>query len=197
LRDHYEDTFLAGPYFTAGLPDLLTLCMHDSPAGFTWGNTAGSAVFRLPAEPARLPHLWWAAGTPCTSVYIPVFPAAGRVPPAVGLPAAPETLCRPEDAAPAAFDGRSYWWRFHELLGQVKGGELAWTFNERQPRVRQVFDALERQWQERLPEVERNAVRLLAAHDEAGRDVLARFTESCAHEALDACARLIEEFQPR
>ena len=25
LRDHYEDTFLGGPYFTAALPDLMTM----------------------------------------------------------------------------------------------------------------------------------------------------------------------------
>lgn len=29
LRDHYEGTFLGGPYFNAALPDFLTLCMHD------------------------------------------------------------------------------------------------------------------------------------------------------------------------
>ena len=27
LRDHYEDTFLEGPYFNPALPDFLTLCM--------------------------------------------------------------------------------------------------------------------------------------------------------------------------
>ncbi len=72
LRDHYEDTFLDGPYFNAALPDLLTLCMHEHPAGFTWGNTASSAIFVLPSEPDRLPHLWWTPATPCTGVYLPV-----------------------------------------------------------------------------------------------------------------------------
>jgi secernin len=51
LRDHYEDTFLGGPYFTAALPDLMTLCMHDSPAGFTWGNTASSAIMLMSDAP--------------------------------------------------------------------------------------------------------------------------------------------------
>ena len=56
-RDHYEDTFLRGPYFDAADPDCLTVCMHNSPADFTWGNTASSCVAVLPAqgvEPARL-----------------------------------------------------------------------------------------------------------------------------------------------
>jgi len=34
-RDHYEDTFLHGPYFDAADPDFLSLCMHVSPAQFT------------------------------------------------------------------------------------------------------------------------------------------------------------------
>src|SRR5699024_9533629 len=28
MRDHYEDTFLEGPYINAALPDFLTICMH-------------------------------------------------------------------------------------------------------------------------------------------------------------------------
>lgn len=36
LRDHYDTTFLRGPYFNAALPDFLSICMHVSPAAFTW-----------------------------------------------------------------------------------------------------------------------------------------------------------------
>ena len=80
LRDHYEDTFLEGPYFNAALPDFLTLCMHSSPAGFTWGNTASSAVFVLPNDSDRLARIWWTPVTPCTGLYLPVFAAASRLP---------------------------------------------------------------------------------------------------------------------
>src|SRR5699024_9155762 len=50
MRDHYEDTFLEGPYINAALPDFLTICMHHSPAEFTWGNTASSSQCILPKE---------------------------------------------------------------------------------------------------------------------------------------------------
>ena len=50
LSDHYEDTFLRGPVFNPARPDFLSLCMHDSPAGFTWGNTAASVIARPAAS---------------------------------------------------------------------------------------------------------------------------------------------------
>lgn len=37
-RGHYEGTFLKGPYFDAASPDFQSVCMHVSPAAFTWGN---------------------------------------------------------------------------------------------------------------------------------------------------------------
>lgn len=190
LRDHYEGTFLGGPYFTAGLPDLLTLCMHDSPAGFTWGNTASSAIMHLPDAPGRLPHLWWAATTPCTSVYLPVFPAAGTLPGPLSHPPAPHRLPRPEAAAAAAFDAQSYWWQFQRLLDHVKGDDQAWHFNDRQPVAREAFDALEHRWADELPEVEQHAAALLQDGDERGRQMLASFTQQCAREALETCAKL-------
>lgn len=194
LRDHYEGTFLDGPYFSAALPDLLTLCMHASPADFTWGNTASSAIMHLPGTDDRLPYLWWAAATPCTSVYLPVFPAAGRVPEALSLPAPSGVPRRPEDVAPAAFDAQSYWWQFQRLLDHVKGNSEAWTFDDRQRQARHEFDALQQRWAQELPDVERQAATALRAGNEGGRDILARFTERCAQEALETCARLTGKF---
>ena len=80
-RDHYEDTFLQGPYFDAANPDFLSLCMHVSPADFTWGNTASACVAVLPDKPGDLPVFWWTPGPPCNGCYVPFFaaqqPAAG------------------------------------------------------------------------------------------------------------------------
>ncbi len=72
-RDHYEDTFLRGPYFDAADPDCLTVCMHNSPADFTWGNTASSCVAILPAQGFGLPVYWWTPGPPCNGCYAPFF----------------------------------------------------------------------------------------------------------------------------
>jgi secernin len=120
LRDHYENTFLNGPQFNAFLPDFQTVCMHDSPAGFTWGNTATSFIVELSAEYSQPPVIWLSYQPPCTSTYLAlVFSArlpdivtsAGRAGLGVHQPA-----LVPKDE----FDSRSLWWRFYRLLGEVK-----------------------------------------------------------------------------
>ena len=71
---------MQGPYFDAADPDLLTLCMHVSPADFTWGNTASSCVAVLPKSRAELPVFWWTPGPPCNGCYVPFFPHGSRLP---------------------------------------------------------------------------------------------------------------------
>ncbi|MFF5989113.1 C69 family dipeptidase [Prauserella flavalba] len=195
LRDHYEDTFLNGPYFTAALPDFLSLCMHSHPAGFTWGNTASSSVCVLPREGEGLPHLWWTPLTPCTGVYLPVFVAAGTVPEDFTRAGATAARARPEDAAPDSFSSDSYWWRFHQLLEAVKGDALGWDFDDRRPIVRAAFDPLEARWAARLPEVEKQALELIGqgAGTRAAAE-LARFTDDCAREATAVLTELLDGF---
>jgi len=185
LRDHYEGTFLEGPYFNAARPDFLTLCMHSHPSGFTWGNTASSAIFVLPDD-GRPPHLWWAAATPCTSVYVPVFVDAGRLPPVLGRggtarPAGSNPELAPEDG-PA---GDSYWWTFQRLLDAAKGDELGSAFTERQALVRAAFDAQEAAFRAELGD-------LLGAG--AGADARADLTRRCVDDALSAANRLLDRF---
>lgn len=195
LRDHYEDTFLGGPYFNAAVPDFLSLCMHAHPSGFTWGNTASSTVFVLPADDRQLAHLWWTPVTPCTGVYLPVFVDAGAVPEALSTAGrAGDGLRRPEDAPQDSFDERSYWWRFHQLLEAAKGGAGARRFDRNQPVVRQAFDVLERRWTARLPEIEKEAVQMRSeGRDDAMRKLLSGFTDSCAREALAVLDELLAD----
>ena len=70
-RGHYEDTFLESPYFDAADPDFQSICMHVSPAGFTWGNTASSCIAVLPKSPQELPVFWWTPCPPCNGCYMP------------------------------------------------------------------------------------------------------------------------------
>jgi len=142
LSDHFEDSFLQGPTFNPARPDFLTLCMHESPAGFTWGNTAASSIMVSPR--LGTPLMWWAPATPCTSVYVPVTVQDAGV---------PETLSRagsahatgpsPEDAEQDGPADASYWWRFQRLLETVNGDELGSAYQERQPLVRSVLDRLQ------------------------------------------------------
>jgi secernin len=191
LRDHYEGTFLEGPYFNAARPDFMTLCMHSHPSGFTWGNTASSAVFVLPPDD-RPPHLWWAAATPCTSVYVPVFVEAGGVPEALervgtGRPVDGNPERAPEDR-PAE---DSYWWTFQRLLDAVKGDALGTAYTGRQALVREAFDPLERAWRAELDDVLAEAS---ARGRDAGAAPLAAFTRRCVDSALATASALLERF---
>ncbi|GAB3433751.1 peptidase C69 family protein [Flindersiella endophytica] len=195
LRDHYEDTFLGGPYFSAALPDFLSLCMHSHPAGFTWGNTASSVVCVLPAPDQGLPYMWWTPLTPCTGIYVPVFVHAAGVPESFTRAGSAARRGRPEDVPADTFSRDSYWWRFAQLLERVKGSDLAWDFEQRRPMVRQAFDPLEARWLAQLPDVEKQAWELLHnGRAEAGAELLAAFTDDCAREALGAVDALLREF---
>jgi dipeptidase len=97
----------------------------------------------------------------------------------------------------ASYDAQSYWWQFQRLLDRVKGDERAWLFNDRQPQVRQAFDALQQHWAEELPDIQRDAVKLIQAGDVHGRELLTQFTKRCAGQALATCTNLIAEFDAR
>ena len=192
LRDHYEGTFLGGPNFNAALPDFLTLCMHSSPAGFTWGNTASSAVFLLPSTTDRLAQMWWTPVTPCTGLYIPVFAQGGRLPQVVSRAGSQgKTVTAPDQARPDTFSEKSYWWQFRDLLDRVKGDETGTRFRKRQPMVRKTFDLLERRWLKQATMIEHTALarRKSGSQAEATRG-LDTFTDSCVAEALETVATL-------
>jgi secernin len=148
LRDHYENTFLGGPQFNQYLPDFMTVCMHDSPAGFTWGNTATSVVIELdPKRPDR-PVIWCAYQPPCTIVYLPI-PFSRDIPDIIrrtgtaGLGAIP-----PKSAPVDEYDSRSLWWRLYRLLEAVRQDPA-----ERYPQLRQEFDPLEDSFKKKVDQL--------------------------------------------
>ena len=194
LRDHYEDTLLGGPSFHAARPDFLTLCMHSHPAGFTWGNTAASAIFVLPRGEHELPFMWWTPVTPCTGIYIPLFVAAGAVP--VGLDAPGRVISPARDAAPDTYDERSYWWHLQRLLEATIGPGDGWAFPARQQAVRAEFDPLEKEFAAAVPHVQQEAAGLLATgRADEGRDLLRQFSSRCARQALTVADRLRASFE--
>jgi len=186
LRDHYEDTFLDGPYFNAALPDFLTLCMHSSPAEFTWGNTASSAVFILPDDSERLARMWWTPVTPCTGLYLPVFAGAGRLPKVLSTAGKMgKTVTPPPQAKRDEFSEQSYWWLFRDLLDKVKGDRIGTEFNKRQPVVRAAFDQLEKKWADQCRQVEGRSIAEINSGKSAGATrILDDFTAKCVGEAV-------------
>lgn len=197
-RDHYEDTFLAGPYFDAADPDVLSLCMHVSPAGFTWGNTATSCVAVLPDDADGLPVFWWTPGPPCTGCYVPFFVHGSRLPPSVSQAGAHgKRMVRPDLAQQDTFAPTSYWWLFRRLLDTVKGGAVESRpgfYHARQPVVRARFDALEAEFAAEVPAVMEQAAAERATDPAAAAERLDEFTARCVQRVCAELDDLLCEF---
>ena len=196
LRDHYEDTFLEGPYFNPALPDFLTLCMHSSPACFTWGNTASSAICVLPQSEDHLPMLWWSPVTPCTGLYVPIFIDGGPLPALLSRAGtAGKTVTPPPEATEDRFKKGSYWWLFRELLDRIKGDEYGRRFRGRQRIARETFDEIESHWETRVAEAEAEAVMLRkqGAVEKAAQR-LASLTAACIKEGAAAVEKVNAHF---
>ena len=179
-RDHYEDTFLRGPYFDAADPDCLTVCMHNSPADFTWGNTASSCVAILPAQGFGLPVYWWTPGPPCNGCYAPFFIHGRTLPATVSTAGAQgKSVTAPQCVEPDTYADDSYWWLFRELLDRTKGaavGSRPGVYPRRNALVRERFDALERRFEAEMPAVVEQAVAAGANGSGAAAEVLDAFS---------------------
>jgi secernin len=120
LRDHYEGTFLEGPQFHPYLPDFLTICMHDSPAGFTWGDTATSVVVELDPQRPSLTPFWCCYQPPCSSIYLPYFMNAPLPGSSVLTGKAGLHSSSPLDIPADEFAGGSLWWRLYRVIDAVR-----------------------------------------------------------------------------
>jgi secernin len=116
LRDHYQGTFIRGPQFHPFLPDFHTICMHESPSGFTWGNTATSVIVELDPEGAREPRLNVAYQPPCTSVYLG-FTFSEPLPALLTRTGNTSLgVFDPTSVPNDNFDESSLWWRLHRIV---------------------------------------------------------------------------------
>jgi secernin len=193
LRDHYEDTFLDGPKFNAALPDFLTVCMHSSPAKFTWGNTVSSAVFDLP-DGHGIPTMWWTPIPPCVGIYVPFYVLSDGVPDVVSKAgtvgravASPSTVDRDE------YQEGSYWWEFMQFLQFLKGDAHGSDFERNRALARKVFDELEHRFTEQAVEVERDATAHLERSDrDQAQSLLSSFTAECIADAREGIETVIE-----
>lgn len=143
LRDHLEDSFLGGPSLDASRPDFHTLCMHEHPSGFTWGNTAASMIVELHDDPDRPVTILWSPVTPCTGVYLPVHVNAD-LPPSTVLPE-PSGPADPRRHQQPTHDVASDWWLWQHLLDAAKD-PVAGDFTVRAATIRRAFDELEATW---------------------------------------------------
>jgi secernin len=173
LRDHYDGDLPRGEQ-----PEP-SICMHGAPGRL--GETAASIVAHLrPDAPRELAVTCWTAfGSPCLSVYRPVYPFL------VGLPAE-------LDRGERRYSANSPWWAFERLgrlvaqapsLAQLARGPLA-----------------ELEWRFRLSaeEAEMEAERQLRHGDRsAAVRVLRRLVDSTSREAVELANQLYGELSQR
>ena len=135
----------------------------------------------------HLPVMWWAAGVPCCSVYIPVFPAAGGIPDCLKRAGTyGKTLCAPSEVrAEDTYQEGSFWWEMRSLLGVVNGDDVGTHYDQRHTVVRTLFDKLEEKWLSKFRIVEKEAAALKHKDQtEEMSELLYRFTEECVEDAL-------------
>lgn len=149
LRDHYgQPTPLPG--LTPAEPQYFSVCMHAEPVG----TTTASMIARIPGD--GQPLVYWASlGSPCVSVFIPLFVDADI----------PAVFCgggaQPDD---------SPWWQLKRVLTRV---EADWS--RYVPRVRGAFDRLEAQIAERMQDsgiLERGTAERAAFMQQVADDLL-------------------------
>jgi secernin len=168
LRDH------AGGDLPTGPQPLPTICMHVAPE--RGGETAAALVAHLrPDRPRELAVTAWAAfGSPCLSVFRPVYPFA------VGLPVI-------LDHGGAQYDERSPWWAFERLQRLVaQAPALA-------PQARAALGTLEAQFHAEAAEREAAAASLLAAGERHSALALLRaFVEDTTARAVALANQLAD-----
>lgn len=189
-RDHYEDTFLGGPYFDAADPDFHSICMHVSPANFTWGNSASSCVAVLD----DLPVFWWTPGPPCNGCYVPFFVHGSGLPAIVSTAGTfGKTVVPAPQAIEDTFSPDSYWWLFRRLNDVVKGDvirSIPGLYPARNQLVRERFDALEADFKAQLPAVIQKA----QASGAVDPQVLDAFTAACVERVVTTIHELLHTF---
>ncbi|HKG24374.1 MAG TPA: C69 family dipeptidase, partial [Thermomicrobiales bacterium] len=173
LRDHGDGDLPSG---ARALPSI---CMHANPA--SPGETAAAMVVQLrPDRPRELATTCWTAfGSPCLSVFRPVYPFA------VGLP----TLL---DRGGAAFDPDSPWWVFEWLQRLVaRAPSLAGE-------VRAAFAALEFRFMEQAADAEGLALDALSRGNRTkALRALRVVVDSTTRRALECAETLTAELADR
>lgn len=138
VRDHGGEAF-PSPEADAVTGAGVSVCMHLR----GYQTTAASMLCELPADPAEPLRAWVALGSPCVSVYVPVFPPEG-VPPEMAEPDAWhrfDALRQKVEADPALLP------EVRAVLDPVEEGlwdeaEVTGTAGDPWPRIQAALDRL-------------------------------------------------------
>jgi secernin len=172
LRDH------AGQDLPQGAEPLPTICMHANPA--FRGETAAAMVAHLrPDAPRELrATVWTAFGSPCLSLFRPVYPFG------VGLPGM-------LNQGGACYDVESPWWVYERMQRLVaRAPELA-------PLVRSALASWQQAFFHEAEAAEAEAARLLAQDQrDAALSLLRTLVETTTERALTVARSFTEQLLP-
>ena len=175
FRDHSEDEVNA-PRFGAMTGNNVSVCMHA--CSWEEAQTAASMYMSYEAETGILRFLW-APGTPCTSLYLPVWWIPG------------EELHLPDilSAGGEFYSEESLWWTTERLSSLISTDEE--RFGEAVNRKLSLLEkTFLRREQERLTVVKR----LIAEGNSfEAQQMLNQFTKECADEAAEQMKELSSE----
>jgi len=149
--------------------------------GINMNATASGSVAVLPDTDDELPVYWWCAAVPSCSCFIPFF-IHGTGPPEIVSTAGMHgnRIEMPSKTAADRFSDKSFWWLFRDLSNQVMADR-----KQREPIVREAFDALEKEFEAGLPELVKEAARLRKdGKTDQAADILDAYTAKCVDKAL-------------
>ena len=152
-------------------------------------QTASSCVAVLPPPESGIPVFWWCAARPSNGCFIPFFVHGSALPEIVSTAGTMgRRVVPPSEVGADEFSDDSYWWIFRDLTDLVNADRKA-----RQPVVRNEFDSLEAEFEEKLAAVLEEAWALRTSGDAAAAaGVLDTFTASCVERAAGKARELRE-----
>ncbi len=153
--------------------------------------TASSCVAVLPKSDDELPVFWWSPAVPGDSCYVPYFAHGSSLPAIVSAAGTQGRSVRPPSSVEADTSApNSLWWIFRDLHDKASGG-----MEDRTPKVRAVFDALEQDFEQGLPDIIKQAVLMRrAGRTNEAAAVLDAYSAACLERAIAAAKELITEF---
>lgn len=167
MRDHGESGSLLPEERDPESASYFTLCMHAHP----FSTTTASMVARLRSSSDGLPDLWACLGSPCTSVFLPLY-LDGELPPELSR-GGPQP------------DRQSPWWRMKALADEALAGP-----REGLVRLQETWAGLERNL---FDEAEGLAAEL-AALPERGVEPAGRLKTRLMARAAEEMLRRLESF---
>ena len=155
-------------------------------------GTASSCVAVLPDAEDQLAVFWWCASIPGNSCYVPFFVDGSGLPEMVSTAGTyGRRIEPPSKVEEDEFSAQSYWWLFRDLSDKVEADR-----EQRNPVVREAFDALEKEFEAGIPDVVKRAVELrMAGQDAEAASVLDDYSKECLKKVLIKLGELRGKFQ--